>query len=101
MSITGIAFSGLRASMTRLTASASNIANTRSTGPAPCKPVRAVQGEIAGGGVSARIEASGAADVDLTEEMLEMLVGRLAFQANAQLLEAVHQIDRRALNTLE
>ena len=83
--------------MTRLTASASNIANAQSMGYAP---VRAEQREIAGGGVAARIEPSGAADVDLTDEMVGMLIAKLDFQANAKMLETIHKLDRRVLETL-
>lgn len=97
MSITGIPLSGLRAGMTRLTASVSNIANAQST---DYRPVRAVQGEIAGGEVAARIEASGAAEVDLTDEMVGMLIAKLDFQANAKMLETLHNLDRRMLETL-
>lgn len=83
--------------MTRLTANASNIANVQSAG---YKPVRAVQGEIAGGGTTARIEQSGAPEVDLSDEMVGMLVAKIAFQANAKALEAAHDLERGVLDTL-
>jgi flagellar basal-body rod protein FlgC len=97
MNISGISLSGIRASTTRLTASASNIANAASDN---YEPVHAVQGDLAGGGVTARIEASGAAEVDLTDEMVGMLVSRLAFQANAKMLETAHDLDKGLLEAL-
>jgi flagellar basal-body rod protein FlgC len=63
MSMIGIARSGLDASLLRLTASASNIANAQSTGPLPgnltngdgaraYRPMRALSAPVAQGGVT-------------------------------------------------
>jgi flagellar basal-body rod protein FlgC len=130
MSAIGISLSGLQASMARLTASASNIANAQSAGrlpspdaagPAPYQPVRARQSDVAGGGVTSRFEAvtpgfvpgydpaSPLADahgmvalpnVDLTDELVEMLAARIAFQANAKMLGTVHDLERRSIDIL-
>jgi|GEM_PF-5858502 len=97
MNISGISLSGLRAGTTQLTAAASNVANVASEDYAP---VRAVQSETAGGGVAVRIEASGASEVDLTDEMVGMLVARLAFQANAKMLETAHNLDKGLIEKL-
>lgn len=97
MNISSISLSGLTAGSTRLTASASNIANAASD---TYRPVRAVQRELAGGGVTSRIEASGADAVELTDEMVGMLVAKLAVQANARMLEAVHNLDKGLLDAL-
>ncbi len=93
----GISLNGLQVSMTRLGASASNVANAASQG---YQPVRAVQREIAGGGVATRIEASGAPQVDLTDQMVEMLVAKIGFQANARMLETAHDLERGLIDRL-
>ncbi len=76
MSTIGTALSGMRASQARLTASASNVANSNTTGPiaapvtfgpvgkaqeAPAlyKPVRTEQSALASGGVTTRTSAVG------------------------------------------
>lgn len=67
--ISGIALSGMNAAMLRLTASASNIVNARSTGPLPdapnpaghrpvYTPLRVDQWSVPGGGTQARIVPS-------------------------------------------
>jgi hypothetical protein len=90
MDAIGISASGLHAANMRLTASASNVANVASEGYAP---VRAVQGDLKGGGVAARIEISGAPSVSLTDEMVGMLTAKIAFQANAKMLESIHNLE--------
>ena len=97
MSMSAISLSGMQASMVRMTASASNVANVASQGN---QPVRAVLSDVAGGGVSARIEASGAAEVDLTDQMVEMLVAKIAFQANAKMLATAHDLERGLVDRL-
>ncbi len=114
--------------MTRLTASASNIANANSigataggNGPAPYSPVRAVQGNVAGGGVTSHIvsaarqalsvhepglpfaDAQGMVampDVNMADEMVETLAASIAFQANARVLGTVHALERRVIDQL-
>ena len=90
MDAIGISASGLHAANIRLTASASNVANVASEGYAP---VRTVQGDLEGGGVAARIEISGAPSVSLTDEMVGMLTAKIAFQANAKMLESIHNLE--------
>ncbi len=97
MSTIGISLSGMQASMARRNASASNVANVASQ---DYQPVRAVQSETAGDGASARIEASGAPQVDLTDQMVEMLVAKIAFQANARALETAHNLERGIFDRL-
>ena len=78
MSVIGTAYSGMQASMMRMQASASNIANANSTGPVPSsaptpapssstaptpaavqayQPIGVQQGDVAGGGTSSRFGA--------------------------------------------
>ncbi len=130
MSISSIALSGIRASTVHLAASASNVANVNSAGivpgsdtegPAAYQPVNAVSGSLLGGGVIARLEPSGAAprldhdpsspladargmvaqpDVELSDEAVAMLTAKVAFEANARMLGAVHDLDRHIIATL-
>ncbi|MBT2187914.1 hypothetical protein [Sphingobium nicotianae] len=91
MSTIGTSLSGIHASMAQMAASASNVANAASPG---YQPVRAVQSETPSGGVSTRIEASGAPQVDLTNEMVSALIAKISSQANVHLLAASHNLSR-------
>lgn len=122
-----IARSGLEASMLRLTASASNIANAQSTGavpgsgagPAAYQPVRAELSPSAGGGVQGRLvavdpayrltydpasvqaNANGmiaAPNVDVTDELVEQLSAKLAFEANLKVIATASELERRSLD---
>ncbi len=126
MTITGISLSGLQASMARMTASASNIANVQavgaisgstSNGRGPYQPVRVRQSDVAGGGVSSHIvpvepaqvpvydpsarmaDPHGmvaAPNVDIVDEIVEQLSARLAFEANAKVMGTVNDLERRS-----
>lgn len=111
--VTSIALSGLNAATLRLFASASNIANMRSTGstdggdPQPFTPLVVHETSVAGGGVMASLAPSSrdallaydpqapfantqgyvaAPNVDVVEEMLQMATARYGFAANLQVL---------------
>jgi flagellar basal-body rod protein FlgC len=122
-----IARSGLEASMLRLTASASNIANAQSTGAVPgsgsgsaaYQPVRAALSPSVGGGVQGRLVATdpayrltydpasvhanadgmiAAPNVDVTDELVEQLSAKLAFEANLKVIAAASELERRSLD---
>lgn len=125
MNAMSIARSGLDASMLRLTASASNIANAQSNGAVPgsggqaaYRPVRAELSPGAGGGVQGRLvpadpayrltydpssvhaNAQGmiaAPDVDVTSELVEQLSAKLAFEANLKVLATAGEMERRSI----
>jgi flagellar basal-body rod protein FlgC len=123
MDAISIASSGLRASMARLTASASNVANADTVGatspsanqPAAYQPVRAISSETAAGGVTTSIrpvepgttlryepsatqaDAQGmvaAPNVDVTDEMVEQLAASESFKANLALIRTVSDLQR-------
>jgi flagellar basal-body rod protein FlgC len=127
MSAMSIARSGLEASMLRLTASASNIANAQSNGAVPGRgtgssayqPVRADLSPSAGGGVQGRLVAVdpayrltydpasvqantvgmiAAPNVDVTDELVETLSAKLAFQANLKVIATASDLERRSLD---
>jgi flagellar basal-body rod protein FlgC len=127
MDAIGIARTGLDASMLRLTASASNIANAQSTGavpgsgtgPAAYQPVRADLSPSAGGGVQARLVAAdpayrltydpasvqadgrgmvAAPNVDLTDELVEQISAKLAFEANLKVIATASELEKRSIS---
>lgn len=127
MNAMSIARSGLEANMLRLTASASNIANAQSTGvvpgsgtgPSAYQPVRADLSPNAGGGVQGRLVAVdpayrltydpasvhanadgmiAAPNVDVTDELVETLSAKLAFQANLKVIATTSELERRSLD---
>jgi len=122
-----IARSGLEASMLRLTASASNVANAQSNGVVPgsssgqavYQPVRAELSPSAGGGVQGRLvptdpayrltydpasvhaNADGmiaAPNVDVADELVEQLSAKLAFEANLKVVATVSELERRSID---
>jgi flagellar basal-body rod protein FlgC len=122
-----IARSGLEASMLRLTASASNIANAQSTGavpgsgagPSAYQPMRATLSPSAAGGVQGRLvpvdpayrltydpalvqaNADGmiaSPNVDVTDELVETLSAKLAFEANLKVIATASELERRSLD---
>ncbi len=127
MSVIGTAYSGMQASMLRLQASASNIANAGSTGPTlpsadsgqrAYQPVAVEQGEVPGGGTYSRLgtipnaivsrydpsspHADGqgmiaAPDVDLANELLDQASAKIVAQANLRVLETGGRTDRTIL----
>lgn len=125
MNAMSIARSGLDASMLRLTASASNIANAQSYGAVPggggqaaYQPVRAELSPGAGGGVQGRLvpvdpayrltydpasvhaNAQGmiaAPNVDMTGELVEQLSAKLAFEANLKVVSTMSEMERRSI----
>jgi len=127
MDAVGIARSGLEASMLRLTASASNIANAQSTGVVPgsgtgaaaYQPVRADLSSNVSGGVQGRLVAVdpayrltydpasmhanadgmiAAPNVDVTDELVETLSAKLAFQTNLKVIATASELERRSLD---
>lgn len=104
MLVTSIARSGINAALARLNASASNVANVRSTGDPETgegayRPVRVRQSEAVGGGVtltSERVQRSNppaeAAEqaalpsVDLVNEAIEQMIAKQDAQANVAVL---------------
>jgi flagellar basal-body rod protein FlgC len=123
----GIARSGLDASMLRLTASASNIANAQTTGavpgsgtgPAAYQPVRAALSPTAGGGVQGRLVAVdpayrltydpasvqanaqgmvAAPNVDMTDELVGQLSAKLAFEANLKVIATASDLEQRSIS---
>lgn len=125
MNAMSIARSGLDASMLRLTASASNIANAQSNGAVPggggqaaYQPVCAELSPGAGGGVQGRLvpvdpayrltydpasvhaNAQGmiaAPNVDLADELVEQLSAKLAFEANLKTISTMSELERRSV----
>lgn len=127
MNAMNIARSGLEASMLRLTVSASNIANAQSTGvvpgrgagPSAYQPVRADLSPSVGGGVQGRLVAVDPAyrltydpasvhanadgmiaepNIDVTDELVETLSAKLAFQANLKVVATASELERRSLD---
>lgn len=113
--------------MLRLTASAANIANAQSNGTVPAsgsvssayQPVRAALSPSAGGGVQGRLvpvdpayrltydpasvdaNAQGliaTPNVDVTDELVEQLSAKLAFQANLKTIATANELERRSLD---
>lgn len=110
--------SGLDASMLRLTASASNIANA---GAAAYQPIRVESMPLAGGAVQARLvpvdpayrltydprsrNADGrgmiaAPNVDVTDELVETLSAKLAFEANLKVVSTAADLEKRSIDLL-
>lgn len=126
--VTGIALSGLNASTQRLRASASNIANMRSSGAvsgAPGQPaytpLEVRQTPLAGGGVEATLAPSARTalltydpsatfanaqgyvatpDVDLADEMVQLATARDSFAANLEVLRTAGEMQDDALHVL-
>ncbi len=124
----GVARSGLDASMLRLTASASNIANAGVTGPVPgsgaggSPPYRPVRGEASpprgGPGQAGLVPADpayrltydpaardadgrgmvAAPNVDVTDELVETLSVKLAFAANLKVTSTAGDLERRSVD---
>ncbi|MET0365146.1 MAG: flagellar basal body rod C-terminal domain-containing protein [Sphingobium sp.] len=119
MSITAIAITGLRASQMRLTASASNVANSAATGDATSvyRPQRVTQSAAADGGTTARMVADGgttlryqpgspgadprgmvtAPDIDLTQEAVDQMAAVQDFKANVKVIAAADAMTRSTL----
>lgn len=119
MSITGIVLSGLRASQMRLTASASNVANSAMTGDARSvyRPQRVAQSPLADGGTSAQSVADGgttlryepgsssadargmvaAPDVDRVQERVDQMAAVQDFKANVKVIAAADAMTRSTL----
>ena len=123
-----IAASGMAAAMTSLTASASNVANANSSGPAPgftpvnapspasvYQPAVVIETSMAGGGVSATITRSSpnptapfangqgmvaVPNVDFAAEAVNQLSARVAFQANLKVFQAANRNLDTLLNIL-
>lgn len=129
-SISAIALSGMMAATRRLEATASNVANVRSTGALPAAdgtvpagmqqpytPVRVDQTDVSGGGTATSVgtvtpsytpmadpqspfaNADGlvaAPNVDLSQEMVGLMIARYTFTANVRVMEA----DDRMAKTL-
>lgn len=119
---------GLQAASLRLSASASNVANVRTTGALPAEPggrsgaytpVDVVQTATEGGGVSARLaerlpayspsyepsspiaNADGlvaAPNVDLVGEVTSQIMATAAFEANAAAMRAAREMARTVLD---
>jgi flagellar basal-body rod protein FlgC len=126
--ITGIALSGLNAAALRLTASASNVANMRSSGAAPggqgqrvYTPLEVEAAPLAGGGVEASLAPSSRAallaydpsapfanaqgmvatpDIDLADEMVQLITARTSFAANLAVLRASGEMQDDVLRIL-
>lgn len=123
-----IAVSGLNVASLRLQVAASNIANSLSTGPLPdaanaenfpaaYSALRVNQTDAAGGGTSATVATITPAtvyeptapfaddngmvagpNVDRANELLQLLVARYTFAANAQVIRADAQMSASLLN---
>ncbi len=127
--LTGIALSGLKAASLRVQASASNIANLRSSGATPggggqaaYQPLEIHETACASGGVEAALAASSRdallvydpsapfanaqgyvamPDIDLVDEMLQLAAARYSFAANLEVLRTADEMqdDVRGLIT--
>jgi len=84
-SITGIALSGMNAQTNRLAAVANNIANADTPDYRRQIVTPISTSDYAGVGTTV---ASGAGDVDLAAEMLELSEAELSYKANAAVFEA-------------
>ena len=123
-----IAVSGLNVASLRLQVAASNIANSLSTGPLPdaanaanfpaaYSALRVNQTDAAGGGTSATVATITPAtvyeptapfaddngmvagpNVDLANELVQLLVARYTFAANAQVIRGDAQMSASLLN---
>jgi len=123
-----IAVSGLKVASLRLRVAASNLANSLSTGPLPdaanaenfpaaYSALRVNQTDAAGGGTSATVATITPAtvyeptapfaddncmvagpNVDRANELLQLLVARYTFAANAQVIRADAQMSASLLN---
>lgn len=123
--VTGIALSGLNASTLRLQASATNIANMRTSGaatgasgPPPYSPLEVQQTSLASGGVQAALSASSrnallsydpsapfasvqgyvaTPDIDLADEMVQLVAASYGFAANLEVLRTSDEMQADAL----
>jgi flagellar basal-body rod protein FlgC len=121
-----IAVSGLKVASLRLQVAASNIANSLSTGPLPdaanaenfpaaYSALRVNQTDAVGGGTSATVTTTVSSyeptapfaddngmvagpNVDLANELVQLLVARYTFAANAQVIRADAQMSASLLN---
>lgn len=125
--IGSIARSGLNASMLRVEAAASNLANARSNGaiagadgPAPYTPVEVQQSPIATGGVAAQLASStrepllaydpsapyanadgfvAAPDIDVADEVVSLAQASYSFAANLAVIGAEYEMLDALLDT--
>lgn len=81
--ITNTAFSGMQASVTRLSASANNVANVATPG---YQRLQTQAASLASGGVSTTV-VEGGGEVDLADEMVGVMESSIAFKANAAMFE--------------
>ena len=124
-----IALSGLTASVKRVEASASNIANVSTTGalnpadgPAPYTPLTTTQKSVDGGGVRAEIvttepaftpafspnspfaNADGliaAPNIDLATEAVNLKLAELTYKANLQTIRTAEEMSDELLSTFD
>jgi flagellar basal body rod protein FlgC len=89
MDAIGIARTGLQSIMSSLTASASNTANAKYTGPMPAtsfgSEAAAAQGKVA------------VPNVDVTGALLDLLGVRQDFLANLSVIETVSNLEQRTI----
>lgn len=93
--IFGISVSALSAYTTRLNVTANNVANMNTEG---FRPSEATTSESANGGVSATIRHLEIPEVDITKEMVDLIITEIGFKAN---LKAIRTEDDLAGSILD
>ena len=91
------ALSGLNAFSTSLSVTANNVANSISSN---FKPSETVMESVAGGGVTAEVQPSGENTVNISSEMVNLLVSKNGFEANLKTLEAGEEMAKKTIDIM-